>query len=53
MAETPVMERDEEKPGVFPDDDVPAPLVSLDRLDASHRVGLPTRIDCQVDSSSA
>jgi hypothetical protein len=53
MAETPVVESDEEKPGVFLDDDVPGHLVSLEILDASHRVALPNRIDYQVDSPSA
>jgi hypothetical protein len=53
MVETLVMESDEEKPRVFLDDDVPGHLVSLEMLDASHRVALPTRIDDQVDSPSA
>ena len=35
------------------DDDVPGHLISLESLDASHYVALPTRIDYQVDSSSA
>jgi hypothetical protein len=53
MAETPVVESDEEKPGGFVDDDVRGHLVSLESLDASHHVALPTRIDYQVDSPSA
>jgi hypothetical protein len=47
-----VVESDEEKPGGVLDD-VPGHLVSLESLDASHRVALLTRIDYQVDSPSA
>jgi hypothetical protein len=53
MAETPVVESDAEKPGVSLDDDVPGHLVSLEMLDASHRVALPHRSDDQVDSPAA
>jgi uncharacterized protein YuzE len=53
FAETPVAESDEEKPGVILDYDAIGDLVSLEILDASHRVALPTRIEYQVGSSSA
>jgi uncharacterized protein YuzE len=53
FTETPVAESDEEKPGVILDYDATGNLVSLEILDASHRVALPTRIDYQVGSPSA
>jgi hypothetical protein len=49
MGEPPVVESDE-KPERFLDD-VPGNLGSLESLDASHHVGLPTRIAYQVDAS--
>ena len=52
FAETPVAESDEEKPGVVLDYDAAGNLVSLEILDASRRVTLPTRIDYQVGSPS-
>jgi uncharacterized protein YuzE len=52
FAETPVAEGDEEKPGVVLDYDATGNLVSLEILDASRRVTLPTRIDYQVGSPS-
>ena len=52
LAETPVTESDEEKPGVILDYDATGNLVSLEILDASRRVALPTRIDYQVGSPS-
>jgi hypothetical protein len=53
MTETLVVESDAEKPGGVVDDDVPGRLISLESLDASHRVALPTSVDYQVDSPSA
>ena len=52
FAETPVAEGDEEKPGGVLDCDATGNLVSLEILDASRRVTLPTRIDYQVGSPS-
>ncbi len=48
FAETPVVESDEDKPGVILDYDGAGNLVSLEILDASRRVGLPTQIEYQV-----
>jgi uncharacterized protein YuzE len=48
FAETPVAESDEDKPGVILDYDASGNLVSLEILDASRRMGLPTRIEYQV-----
>lgn len=48
FADTPVAESDEDKPGVILDYDASGNLVSLEILDASRRVGLPTQIEYQV-----
>ena len=48
FAETPVAESDEDKPGVILDYDAAGNLVSLEILDASHRVTFPSRIEYQV-----
>ncbi len=48
FAETPVAESDEDKPGVILDYDASGNLVSLEILDASRRVMVPTRIEYQV-----
>lgn len=48
FAETPVVESDEDKPGVILDYDASGNLVSLEILDASRRVTLPSRIEYQV-----
>ena len=48
FADTPVAESDQDKPGIILDYDAAGNLVSLEILDASHRVTLPTRIEYQV-----
>jgi uncharacterized protein YuzE len=53
FTETPVAESDEDKPGVILDYDASGNLVSLEILDASRRMMVPTRIEYQVASTSA
>jgi uncharacterized protein YuzE len=48
FADSPVVESDEDKPGTILDYDVSGNLVSIEILDASRRVGLPTQIEYQV-----
>jgi len=48
FADAPVAESDEDKPGIVLDYDASGNLVSLEILDASRRVGLPTQIEYQV-----
>ena len=48
FAETPVVESDEDKPGVILDYDDQGNLVSLEILDASRRVTVPGKIEYQV-----
>lgn len=53
FADTPVTESDEDKPGVILDCGAAGNLVSLEILDASQRVMLPTQIEYQVASIPA
>ncbi len=46
--DVPVMESNEDKPGVILDYDAQGNLVSLEILDASRRVKAPSQIDYQV-----
>lgn len=48
FAETAVAESDEDKPGIVLDYDASGNLVSLEILDASRRVELPTQIEYAV-----
>jgi uncharacterized protein YuzE len=53
FSDTPVAESDEDKPGVILDYDTSGNLVSLEILDASRRVMVPTRIEYQVGPTPA
>jgi len=48
FSDAPVAESDEDKPGVILDYDASGNLVSLESLDASRRVTLPSSIEYQV-----
>jgi uncharacterized protein YuzE len=48
LTNTPVVESDEDKPGVILDYDDTGNLVSLEIMDASRRVNLPGKIEYQV-----
>jgi uncharacterized protein YuzE len=52
FAETPVAESDEDKPGVILDYDEQGNLVSLEILDASRRVNVPSKIEYQVSPAA-
>jgi len=51
FADSPVAESDEDKPGVILDYDEKGNLVSLEILDASRRVSIPSKIEYQVSSA--
>jgi uncharacterized protein YuzE len=53
FTDTPIVESDEDKPGVIFDYDATGNLVSMEILDASHRVRAPSQIEYQVASASA
>lgn len=53
FSEAPIVEGDEDKPGVILDYDNASNLVSLEILDASQRVAVPGRIEYQVSPLSA
>jgi YD repeat-containing protein len=53
FSDAPVAESDEDKPGVILDYDENGNLISIEILDASRRVTLPTRIEYQVDTFPA
>jgi uncharacterized protein YuzE len=48
LGETPIVERDEEKPGIVLDYDAAGNVVSMEVLDASQRVWQPTRIEYEL-----
>jgi uncharacterized protein YuzE len=52
FTETPVAESDEDKPGVILDYDEKGNLVSLEILDASQRVNVPSKIEYQVSTTA-
>lgn len=52
FADTPVAESDEDKPGVILDYDTGGNLVSLEILDASRRVTVPSKIEYQVSPTA-
>ncbi len=48
FSDSPIVESDEDKPGTILDYDAAGNLVSIEILDASRKVGLPTQIEYQV-----
>ncbi len=48
FADTPIVESDEDKPGIILDYDGTGNLVSMEILDASRRVKAPSQIEYQV-----
>ena len=52
FTETPVAESDEDKPGVILDYDEKGNLVSLEIMDASLRVSVPSKIEYQVSPTA-
>ncbi len=53
LTDSPVVESDEDKPGTILDYDAAGNLVSIEILDASRRLALPTQIEYQVVLASA
>lgn len=53
FTEAPIDESDEEKPGIILDYDAAGNLVSMEILDASRRVTVPSRIEYQVEPMPA
>lgn len=53
FTEAPIEESDEEKPGIILDYDASGNLVSMEILDASRRVTVPSRIEYQVEPMRA
>jgi len=53
LSDTPVVESDEDKEGVILDYDASGNLVSLEILDASRRVSLPTQIEYRMIPAGA
>ncbi len=52
FTDSPVAESDEDKPGVILDYDENGNLVSLEILDASRRVNIPSKIEYQVSPAA-
>ncbi len=52
LTENPVAESDEDKPGVILDYDDKGNLVSLEIMDASRRVTVPSKIEYQVSPAA-
>jgi uncharacterized protein YuzE len=52
FTDSPVVESDEDKPGVILDYDEKGNLVSLEILDASRRVSIPSKIEYQVSPTT-
>jgi len=53
FSDAPVAESDEEKPGIILDYDAAGNLISMEILDASQRVSVPSRIEYQVEPADA
>ena len=53
LTETPIVESDEDKPGVVLDYDASGNIVSLEVLDASLRVLQPTRMEYELAGQPA
>ena len=52
FSDVPIAESDEDKPGVILDYDEKGNLVSLEILDASQRVNVPSKIEYQVSPTT-